>query len=964
MADPDPPQPTPFPIRIVQDPALPPPPEDVVVIESDTPARRKTDAFYPAWESFLSVEPKRAKRTSRSAKKLQEEKAAISQGSSDGLKIEENAAKSYEQAAAECRRKVDAIVEECERLNQKYRDALFDLEAGPYCLQSLLGRFPKAVDKIDAPPWIKRVEDIFDNPQFFIDGATATDVHQGSSGDCWFLASLMAVSAKEGLVEDLCVARNEKVGVYGFVFYRDGEWVYEVIDDKLFLRVGDDDDLNVVRDWGRESKEGMSINHDGERLKETLQTGGEALYFSHCKSNETWLPLIEKAYAKAHGDYFAIEGGFASEGIEDLTGGVGVVINPEDIMDKDRFWRDQLMQVNRKYLFGGGSKHTSTKGFVGGHAYAVLQAWEEGDLKLLKLRNPWGEVEWEGDWSDGSKLWTADMMTKLNHSFGDDGIFWISYKDFLKHFPSINRVRLFDKEWSVSQQWTAVTVPWTVDYLDTKFEVTIDEKGPVVFVLSQPDDRYFYGMRGRYLFSMHFRLYKEGEDERYIVRSMHNSGNETVFTRSVSAEVEDLEPGKYFVIFKVTAVRTQQMTAEEVIAKYAIDKKEKLLNVGRRFDYAQSKGNLKGIEQSTRKDIQDDARAQIKSRFKRARILTQRDKERARKKKQRVDEAMREKRKAFIERQNAKRDAARKQQEERRRQRHLERQAGREGHEEGSESSKKSGEAVAGSEAPSNEESKPEGVHTPTTEEESTKAQITSNDKDNDAVVDEPASAVVEGEATVTGDSKEEGPTESTSASNTDKLEAAVTSDSKAEGPTEATQASNADKLEAASESQANEPREEKSSDAEEEISKDMTALSIKDNRQSSAASNRSSRRRSRSCTRHRNRSRSSAASTRSSRSASPEGYHSPPEQLSELDDDDFDWDSDMDGPVYSDTSSICSSTTKKRRTARRLGLFDDDRWDANVVLGLRVYCRNGTGKIRVIKDEDEEEMDEEMPDV
>lgn len=166
--------------------------------------------------------------------------------------------------------------------------------------------------------------------RFFVDGATATDVHQGSGGDCWFLAALMAVSAKKELIESLCVARDEKIGVYGFVFYRDGEWIYEVIDDKLFLKVGDDDDLKIVRDWDKQKKEGLSLKHDEDKLKDSLQRGGEALYFSHCKSNETWLPLIEKAYAKAHGDYFSIEGGFASEAIEDLTGGVGVVLNPED----------------------------------------------------------------------------------------------------------------------------------------------------------------------------------------------------------------------------------------------------------------------------------------------------------------------------------------------------------------------------------------------------------------------------------------------------------------------------------------------------------------------------------------------------------------------------------------------------------------------------------------------------------
>lgn len=145
MADPEPPpQPIPFPIRIVNDPPSPPSEDGgAVVIESGPPSGNRSDHFYAAWDKFLAIEPKRAKRMSTSARKIEEEKKSIEESPGDGLNVEENASLSYEQAAAECRAKVAAIEEECKRLNQKYRDALFDLEASPYCLQGLTGRYPK-----------------------------------------------------------------------------------------------------------------------------------------------------------------------------------------------------------------------------------------------------------------------------------------------------------------------------------------------------------------------------------------------------------------------------------------------------------------------------------------------------------------------------------------------------------------------------------------------------------------------------------------------------------------------------------------------------------------------------------------------------------------------------------------------------------------------------------------------------
>lgn len=42
--------------------------------------------------------------------------------------------------------------------------------------------------------------------------------------------------------------------------------------------------------------------------------------FSMCHANEIWVLLIEKAYAKFHGGYYQLRGGFVNEALLDLTG--------------------------------------------------------------------------------------------------------------------------------------------------------------------------------------------------------------------------------------------------------------------------------------------------------------------------------------------------------------------------------------------------------------------------------------------------------------------------------------------------------------------------------------------------------------------------------------------------------------------------------------------------------------------
>jgi hypothetical protein len=70
---------------------------------------------------------------------------------------------------------------------------------------------------------------------------------------------------------------------------------------------------------------------------------------------------MEKAYAKVHGDYDAISGGYPGEGVEDLTGGITVMIQSNRIMDKERLWKE-LVNEGKQFLFACSTDWWTTGG--------------------------------------------------------------------------------------------------------------------------------------------------------------------------------------------------------------------------------------------------------------------------------------------------------------------------------------------------------------------------------------------------------------------------------------------------------------------------------------------------------------------------------------------------------------------------------------------------------------------------
>ncbi|GCC35805.1 hypothetical protein chiPu_0014293 [Chiloscyllium punctatum] len=310
----------------------------------------------------------------------------------------------------------------------------------------------------------KRPPEICENPKFIIGGASRTDICQGDLGDCWFLAAIACLTLNEKLLyrvipRDQYFTENY-AGIFHFQFWRFGDWVDVIVDDRI-----------------------PTFNN-------------QLVFTKSAERNEFWSALLEKAYAKLHGSYEALKGGNTTEAMEDFTGGVTEFFEikdaPKDLfkilkkatergslmgcsIDESIFHGTGFMQeaqiqrfLSRCLFAADGSKakvddqiknfddfpvrsfvpqqfETRTaSGLVRGHAYSVTNvdevSYKGQNVKLLRLRNPWGAVEWNGSWSDKAREWSEIEKTqkqRLQHQMKEDGEFWMSFDDFKRNFTKL-----------------------------------------------------------------------------------------------------------------------------------------------------------------------------------------------------------------------------------------------------------------------------------------------------------------------------------------------------------------------------------------------------------------------------------------------------------------------------------------------------------------------------------------------
>ncbi|XP_078142886.1 calpain-1 catalytic subunit-like [Centroberyx gerrardi] len=293
----------------------------------------------------------------------------------------------------------------------------FEDESFPANLDSLgklEGMTPEQLKEVE---WL-RPQDLNDNPSFVVGGTSRFDFKQGAVGNCWLLSAIGALTFQETLMAQVVPPdqsfKNDYTGIFHFRFWRFGKWVDVVIDDLLPTRYG------------------------------------ELLSVSSRSGNEFWAPLLEKAYAKVCGSYGDMVAGFSSDAFKDFSGGVHMSYKltkkPSDLWDvMNRATQCKTMMACGTY---GGEKEEATDkvGLVGGHAYAVTgvkQVYVESEdtmVNLVRIWNPWGEKEWNGDWSDKSALWnTVSSEDRVEcHKKRDDGEFWMKMEDYCVYFENMD----------------------------------------------------------------------------------------------------------------------------------------------------------------------------------------------------------------------------------------------------------------------------------------------------------------------------------------------------------------------------------------------------------------------------------------------------------------------------------------------------------------------------------------------
>jgi calpain-15 len=277
--------------------------------------------------------------------------------------------------------------------------------------------------------WVKRIEwrriqDIYPKNEIrIVEDVQLADVEQGDIGDCYFMSALSSLASQQPneIAKLFITSEYNDAGCYAMRLLVNGYPQVIVVDDYIPY----------------------------DKITKCPVFAGK-------KTKNIWPMLLEKAWAKINGSYEGISTGSACEALKNLIPYPIEKLKYNKTKEEVReLWRKLNDAMAGQYLVTcasgeGDVERSETEfdklGLTRNHSFTISGVYEfkhEGkSMRLLKISNPWNKQEWKGKWADQDKIWTPDIMKKVEFDKKAPGEFFISLGDFCEYFDSTTICKL------------------------------------------------------------------------------------------------------------------------------------------------------------------------------------------------------------------------------------------------------------------------------------------------------------------------------------------------------------------------------------------------------------------------------------------------------------------------------------------------------------------------------------------
>jgi len=411
-----------------------------------------------------------------------------------------------------------------DRLFPPSNESIFGLEPDGSPIDKDVERREEAEKDFQIDPddivWL-RPADVF-GPDFamFEDKIEFDDVRQGSIGNCYFMASISALTENPQIIAE--IFRHHDVnsnGYYEICLKIDGLWNVVILDDFIPC---------------------------SKRSKRPI--------FANPKGNELWAILLEKAWAKINGGYINTVAGMASEVIECLTNfayeynSIGNLDESGGNDEKEALWDRIVVASNNDYIMTTAlppREGASKIGLVVGHEYTLIEGKQEtidgNDIRLLKIRNPWGSMRYTGEWCQNDPNWTEEMKEKFGfqNTYDGEGEFFIGWENFLYFFADVDICQIEERV-CMKQK--------VISYEETKkpnlYQIKLFDKSKVTITLYKPYYRFVRELPTDWTITQQLLMAKLEDDDKEKLEF-------TDFVGSIEGQndctiTKILEPGLYY----------------------------------------------------------------------------------------------------------------------------------------------------------------------------------------------------------------------------------------------------------------------------------------------------------------------------------------------------------------------------------------------------------------------------------